>query len=65
MEIISLPPSPGSIPHNAQIWPGTQNSDINGTADSIYLIIIDIGTKSGSGMDYTLGQVLERFYCLR
>ena len=48
---------------NAQIVPRNLNTVINGTADNIYLIVSDIGRKSGSGLDFLLGQTfLERFY---
>jgi Eukaryotic aspartyl protease len=48
---------------SAQIWPRNLNTQAGGTAGSIYLIVSDIGTKSGFGMDYVFGQVfLERFY---
>jgi cathepsin E len=54
---------PFELTPNAQIWPRNLNTRIGGTAGSIYLIVGNIGTKSGSGLDYTLGQVfLERFY---
>ena len=54
---------PFELTRNAQIWPRTQNAGINGTADDIYLIVGDIGSKSGYGLDYILGQpFLERFY---
>ncbi|KAG2120230.1 acid protease [Suillus clintonianus] len=48
---------------NAQIWPRSLNSDIGGTTDSIYLVVADSGTTSGSGLDFTNGYCfLERFY---
>ncbi|KAJ7201369.1 family A1 protease [Mycena pura] len=48
---------------NAQIWPRSLNSEIGGTADSIYLIVADIGSSSGSGLDFINGMTfLERFY---
>ncbi|KIM53162.1 hypothetical protein SCLCIDRAFT_139545 [Scleroderma citrinum Foug A] len=48
---------------NAQIWPRSLNSAIGGRSDSIYLIVSDIGTPSGSGMDFVNGYTfLERFY---
>jgi cathepsin E len=48
---------------NAQIWPRSLNSVIGGTAGHIYLIVKDNGAKSGSGLDFVLGQVfMERFY---
>ncbi|KZT18689.1 aspartic peptidase A1 [Neolentinus lepideus HHB14362 ss-1] len=48
---------------NAQIWPRALNSAIGGTADSIYLILSDIGSNSGSGLDFINGfAFLERYY---
>ncbi|OAX33575.1 acid protease [Rhizopogon vinicolor AM-OR11-026] len=48
---------------NAQIWPRSLNSDIGGTTNSIYLVVGDIGTPSGSGLDFINGYCfLERFY---
>ncbi|KAG0323565.1 hypothetical protein BG000_002582 [Podila horticola] len=48
---------------NAQIWPRSLNTNIGGTAGNIYLIVQDIGTNSGSGLDFILGQAfIERFY---
>jgi cathepsin E len=48
---------------NAQIWPRAINTLIGGTADGIYLIVTDIGSKKGSGLDFILGQTFfERFY---
>ncbi|KAG1736321.1 acid protease [Suillus lakei] len=50
---------------NAQIWPRSLNSAINGTTDGIYLIVGDIGTQSGSGLDVVNGYCfLERFYSI-
>jgi len=40
---------------NAQIWPRSLNSAIGGRSDGIYLVISDIGTPSGSGMDFVNG----------
>jgi hypothetical protein len=40
---------------NAQIWPRSLNTAINGTTDGIYLIVSDIGTQSGSGLDVING----------
>jgi len=54
---------PFELTPNAQIWPRKLNTLIGGTASSIYLIVSDIGTPSGQGLDFILGQVfLERFY---
>lgn len=48
---------------NAQILPRILNSLVNGTAGNIYLIVSDIGRKSGSGINFLLGQTfLGRFY---
>ena len=48
---------------NAQIWPRALNSVIGGKDDAIYLIVADIGTPSGQGLDFINGQTfLERFY---
>lgn len=48
---------------NAQIWPRSLNSAIGGTADNIYLIVGDLGSDSGKGLDFINGQTwLERFY---
>ncbi|KAF8816930.1 aspartic peptidase A1 [Phlegmacium glaucopus] len=48
---------------NGQIWPRTLNTDIGGTTSGIYLIVADIGTPSGSGLDFILGLTfMERFY---
>ncbi|GJE98860.1 A1 family peptidase [Phanerochaete sordida] len=48
---------------NAQIFPRTLNTAIGGTADDIFLIVSDLGTESGSGMDFINGfAFLERFF---
>ncbi|KAG1820842.1 acid protease [Suillus subaureus] len=48
---------------NGQIWPRSLNHVIGGTTDGIYLVISDIGSDSGSGLDFTNGYCfLERFY---
>jgi cathepsin E len=48
---------------NAQIWPRSLNSAIGGSPGGIYLVVSDLGTSSGSGLDFTLGYTfLERFY---
>jgi len=48
---------------NAQIWPRPLNTLIGGTSGGIYLIVNNIGTHSGSGLDFINGQTfLERFY---
>ncbi|EIW80819.1 acid protease [Coniophora puteana RWD-64-598 SS2] len=48
---------------NGQIFPRSLNSAIGGDADSIYLIVSDIGTQSGQGLDFINGYAfLERYY---
>ncbi|KAF7312284.1 AB hydrolase-1 domain-containing protein [Mycena indigotica] len=52
-----------SLTPDAQIWPRLLNSDIGGDSQSIYLIVGDLGTNSGSGLDFINGYgFLERFY---
>jgi len=54
---------PFGLTPNAQIWPRALNADIGGVAGTIYLIINDLGTTSGSGLDVINGQTfIERFY---
>ena len=41
------------------------NSLIGGQDDQIYLVVSDIGTESGQGLDFINGQTfLERFYAV-
>ncbi|KAJ7109925.1 aspartic peptidase A1 [Mycena epipterygia] len=48
---------------NAQIWPRSLNTAIGGTAARIYLVVADIGSNSGEGLDFINGYAfLERFY---
>ena len=48
---------------NAQIWPRALNSEIDGVSGNIYLIVGDLGSPSGEGLDFTLGMTfLQRFY---
>ncbi|KAK0199003.1 aspartic peptidase A1 [Armillaria mellea] len=48
---------------NAQIWPRSLNADIGGSPSAVYLIVNDIGTNSGEGLDFINGYTfLERFY---
>lgn len=42
---------------NAQIWPRHLNTNIGGSPNSIYLIVADRGTQSGSGLDFVNGFV--------
>ncbi|KAI9070297.1 acid protease [Trametes sanguinea] len=48
---------------NAQIWPRALNLAILGDPNSIYLIVGDLGSDSGEGLDFIDGfTFLERFY---
>ncbi|KAG1845950.1 aspartic peptidase domain-containing protein [Suillus tomentosus] len=48
---------------NAQIWPRSLNSYVGGSSNAIYLMVTDIGTPSGAGVDVVNGYTfLERFY---
>ncbi|KAI5119245.1 hypothetical protein M0805_008796 [Coniferiporia weirii] len=48
---------------NAQTWPRALNTAIGGTSSSIYLVVADIGTPTGEGLDFINGYTfLERFY---
>jgi cathepsin E len=50
---------------NAQLWPRSLNTDIGGTTSRIYLIVNDLGTPSGEGLDFINGfTFLERFYAV-
>ncbi|KAG1754953.1 aspartic peptidase domain-containing protein [Suillus paluster] len=52
-----------SLTPNAQIWPRSLNTYLGGSSGSIYLVVADIGTPSGQGLDFINGQTfLERFY---
>ncbi|KAF9013171.1 acid protease [Cyathus striatus] len=48
---------------NAQIWPRSLNSTLGGEEGKIYLITADLGSNSGSGLDFINGfAFLQRFY---
>lgn len=48
---------------NAQIWPRALNSTLGGDTGKIYLVTADLGSNSGSGLDFIDGFVfLQRFY---
>ncbi|KAI0708416.1 acid protease [Earliella scabrosa] len=48
---------------NAQIWPRALNTAIGGDDDSVYLIVADLGSNSGEGLDFVDGfTFLQRFY---
>jgi len=48
---------------NAQIWPRELNSQLGGTDGNIYLVVSDLGSQSGQGLDFINGfTFLQRFY---
>jgi hypothetical protein len=48
---------------NGQIWPRALNTAIGGNPNMIYLIVNNLGSPSGSGLDFIAGYTfLERFY---
>ncbi|KAL5495110.1 hypothetical protein ACEPAI_572 [Sanghuangporus weigelae] len=48
---------------NAQAWPRSLNTAIGGNSNSVYLIVNDLGSNTGSGLDFINGfAFLERFY---
>lgn len=48
---------------NAQTWPRSLNTAIGGSSSSIYLIVADLGSNSGEGLDFINGYTfLERYY---
>ncbi|KAG2362073.1 aspartic peptidase domain-containing protein [Suillus spraguei] len=53
-----------SLTRNAQIWPRSLNYRLEGGAENrIYLIVTDLGTRSGQGHDFVNGYTfIQRFY---
>jgi len=52
-----------SLSPNAQIWPRSQNTTLGGSADKIYLVVADLGSDVGQGLDFINGfAFLQRFY---
>ncbi|EKM61622.1 uncharacterized protein PHACADRAFT_248326 [Phanerochaete carnosa HHB-10118-sp] len=48
---------------NAQIWPRALNDAIGGDDQHVFLVVSDIGSNSGSGLDFINGMTwIERFY---
>jgi hypothetical protein len=61
--IIICPQYTYALTPNGQIWPRSLNTYIGGSSSYIYLIVNDLGTPSGEGLDFINGQMfLERFY---
>ena len=44
---------------NAQIWPRDLNAQIGGEEGQIYLVVADMGSNSGSGLDF-IGELFDR-----
>jgi cathepsin E len=62
-DLLCVPKVTYEFTANAQIWPRALNSQIGGTSGNIYLVAADIGSNSGSGLDFINGYAfLERFY---
>jgi len=52
-----------SLTANGQLWPRSLNTAIGGVSNAFYLIVNDLGSNSGEGLDFIIGQVfIERFY---
>lgn len=50
---------------DAQIWPRALNSKIGGKEGQIYLVVADMGSPSGNGLDFVNGVAfLQRFYTI-
>ncbi|KAJ7834081.1 family A1 protease [Mycena leptocephala] len=48
-----------------EIWPRALNTAIGGQAGKIYLVIADLGTTSGQGLDFMLGMTFrQRYYTI-
>ncbi|KZP31579.1 acid protease [Athelia psychrophila] len=52
-----------SLAPNAQIWPRALNATLGGDAGKIYLVVADLGSEVGQGLDFIDGfAFLQRFY---
>ncbi|KAF7327735.1 Aspartic proteinase [Mycena kentingensis (nom. inval.)] len=48
---------------DAQVFPRVLNTDLGGEPDALYLVVGDLGSSSGQGLDFIAGYTfLERFY---
>ncbi|KAG6837330.1 hypothetical protein H0H93_011425 [Arthromyces matolae] len=55
--------TPFEFTANAQLWPRSLNTAIGGSSSNIYLVVADMGSNTGSGLDFINGYAfLERFY---
>jgi len=53
--VFNIGGTPFELTPNGQIWPRSLNTAIGGSSDAIYLVVSDIGTPSGSGLDFMNG----------
>ncbi|KAM5546220.1 hypothetical protein V8D89_000346 [Ganoderma adspersum] len=61
--LFTIGQTPFEFTANAQAWPRQLNSVLGGSPDYVYLIVGDLGSNSGSGLDFIDGMsFLERFY---
>jgi hypothetical protein len=50
--VFTIGGTPFELTANAQIWPRALNSTLGGDANKIYLVAADLGSNSGSGLDF-------------
>ena len=63
--VFSVGGSTYSLSPDAQIWPRALNTAIGGQIGAIYLIVSDLGSNSGSGLDFINGfAFLYVFLCI-
>ncbi|KAM5546221.1 hypothetical protein V8D89_000347 [Ganoderma adspersum] len=61
--VFTIGQTPFDFTPNAQAWPRQLNSAIGGSPDYVYLVVGDMGSNSGEGLDFINGMAfLERFY---
>ncbi|PIL28664.1 transporter [Ganoderma sinense ZZ0214-1] len=61
--VFTIGQTPFDFTPNAQAWPRQLNKAIGGSPDFVYLMVGDLGSKSGGGLDFINGMAfLERFY---
>ena len=52
-----------TLNNDAQVWPQHLNAMLGGVANQMYLVVQDIGSLSGGGMDFIIGMTsLQRYY---
>jgi hypothetical protein len=58
--VFTIGGTPFELTANAQIWPRALNSTLGGDANKIYLVAADLGSNSGSGLDFIVRTPLLR-----